>query len=127
MLFGSVGIGDKSDLTLGRFDGVILIGFFAGYLFYMVKIALKASREGKSVEIEGGSDEDIKIVSVPVSIIFIVGGAIAIAFGGDVTVDAASRIASDLGNEPNAYRTYDRFDRNTASGAGNFCCCSQKE
>ena len=63
----------------------------------MVKIALKASREGKSVEIEGGSDEDIKIVSVPVSIIFIVGGAIAIAFGGDVTVDAASRIASDLG------------------------------
>ena len=94
MLFGSVGIGDKSDLTLGRFDGVILIVFFAGYLFYMVKIALKASREGKSVEIEGGSDEDIKIVSVPVSIIFIVGGAIAIAFGGDV---AASRIASDLG------------------------------
>lgn len=127
MLFGSVGIGDKSELTLGRFDGVILIGFFAGYLFYMVKIALKASREGKSVEIEGGSDEDIKIVSVPVSIIFIVGGAIAIAFGGDVTVDAASRIASDLGNEPNAYRTYDRFDRNIASGAGNFYCCSQKE
>ena len=76
---------------------MILIAFFAGYLFYMVKIALKASREGKSVEIEGGSDEDIKIVSVPVSIIFIVGGAIAIAFGGDVTVDAASRIASDLG------------------------------
>lgn len=97
MLFGNVGIGDKSDLTLGRFDGVILIAFFAGYLFYMVKIALKASREGKNVEIEGGSDEDIKIVSVPVSIIFIVGGAIAIAFGGDVTVDAASRIASDLG------------------------------
>lgn len=32
----------------------------------------------------------------------------------------ASRIASDLGNEPNAYRTYDRFDRNIASGAGNF-------
>ena len=63
----------------------------------MVKIALKASSEGKSVENEGGSDEDIKIVSVPVSIIFIVGGAIAIAFGGDVTVDAASRIASDLG------------------------------
>ena len=36
--------------------------------------------------------DSIKIVSVPVSIIFIVGGAIAIAFGGDVTVDAASRI-----------------------------------
>ena len=97
MLLGVIGLGDKSGMILGRFDGVILIAFFAGYLFYMVKIALKASREGKNVEIEGGSDEDIKLVSVPVSILFIVGGAIAIAFGGDVTVDAASRIASDLG------------------------------
>ena len=97
MLLGVIGLGDKSGMILGRFDGVILIAFFAGYLFYMVKIALKASREGKNAEIEGGSDEDIKLVSVPVSILFIVGGAIAIAFGGDVTVDAASRIASDLG------------------------------
>ena len=31
------------------------------------------------------------------SILFIVGGAIAIAIGGDMTVDAASRIAGDLG------------------------------
>ena len=97
MLLGVIGLGDKSGMILGRFDGVILIAFLAGYLFYMVKIALKASREGKNAEIEGGSDEDIKLVSVPVSILFIVGGAIAIAFGGDVTVDAASRIASDLG------------------------------
>lgn len=49
------------------------------------------------MEIEGGSDEEIKLISVPLSIIFIIGGAAAIAFGGDLTVDAASRIASDLG------------------------------
>ncbi|MCI5640419.1 MAG: calcium/sodium antiporter [Lachnospiraceae bacterium] len=97
MLLGVIGFGDKSGMTLGHFDGVILIVFFAGYIVYMIKIALKASREGKKVEIEGGSDEDIKLVSVPASILFIVGGAIAIAIGGDVTVDAASRIASDLG------------------------------
>lgn len=97
MLLGIIGFGDKSGMTLGHFDGVILIVFFAGYIFYMIKIALKASREGKKVEIEGGSDEDIKLISVPASILFIVGGAIAIAIGGDVTVDAASRIASDLG------------------------------
>ena len=82
---------------LGHFDGVIFIGAFAGYIFYMIKIALKASKEGKKIEIEGGSDEDIKLISVPLSILFIVGGAAAIAIGGDVTVDAASRIASDLG------------------------------
>lgn len=96
MLLGIIGLGDKSGMTLGHLDGVIFIVFFAGYIIYMVKIAMKASK-GKKVEIEGGSDEDIKLVSVPASILFIIGGAIAIAVGGDVTVDAASRIASDLG------------------------------
>lgn len=97
MLLGIIGLGDKSGMTLGHFDGVILLGFFAGYIFYMIKIALKASREGRKVEIEGGLDEDIKLISVPLSILFIVGGAAAIAVGGDITVDAAARIAGDLG------------------------------
>ena len=56
MLLGIIGIGDKSGMMLGHLDGVILIGFFAGYIVYMVRIALKANREGKKVEIEGGSD-----------------------------------------------------------------------
>ena len=97
MLLGIIGLGDKTGMMLGHMDGAIFVGLFAGYIFYMIRIALKANKEGKKVEIEGGSDEDIKLVSVPVSILFIVGGAIAIAVGGDVTVDAASRIASDLG------------------------------
>lgn len=97
MLLGIIGLGDKTGMTLGHMDGAIFVGLFAGYIFYMIRIALKANKEGKKVEIEGGSDEEIKLVSVPVSILFIVGGAIAIAVGGDVTVDAASRIASDLG------------------------------
>ena len=97
LLFGIAGFGDKAGMTLGRLDGVIFIGVFAGYIFYMIKIALKASKEGKKVEIEGDSDEDIKLISVPLSILFIIGGAAAIAVGGDMTVDAASRIASDLG------------------------------
>lgn len=97
LLLGILGFGDKSGMMLGHFDGVIFIGAFTGYIFYMIKIALKASKEGKKVEIEGGSDEDIKLISVPLSILFIIGGAAAIAVGGDITVDAASRIASDLG------------------------------
>lgn len=97
MLLGIIGLGDKSGMTLGHLDGVILLGFFAGYIFYMIKIALKASREGRKVEVEGGLDEDIKLISVPLSILFIVGGAAAIAVGGDITVDAAARIAGDLG------------------------------
>lgn len=95
LIFGIVGFGDKSGMILGRLDGVIFLCTFAGYIFYMVKIALKASKEGRKVE--GGSEEEIKLISVPLSILFIIGGAVAIAVGGDVTVDAASRIASDLG------------------------------
>ncbi len=97
MLFGIIGLGDKTGMTLGHLDGVLFIVLFACYIIYMVRTAMKASKEGKKVEIEGGSDEEIKLVSVPMSILFIIGGAIAIAVGGDVTVDAASRIASDLG------------------------------
>ena len=97
MILGIVGLGDKSGMTLGHLDGVIFLVLFAVYIFCMIKIALKANREGRKIEIEGGSDEEIKLLSVPMSILFIVGGAIAIAIGGDMTVDAASRIASELG------------------------------
>ena len=97
IFLGIAGFGDKAGMTLGHLDGVIFIGAFAGYIFYMIKIALKSSKEGRKVEIEGGSDEDIKLIPVPLSILFIIGGAAAIAVGGDMTVDAASRIASDLG------------------------------
>ncbi len=65
-------------MMLGHLDGVILIGFFAGYIVYMVQIALKANREGK-VEIEGGSDGDISCFPFRRAIVFIVGGAVAIA------------------------------------------------
>ena len=58
---------------------------------------MKARKEGKEVEVEGGSDEDIHIISIPKSIIFIIGGGAAIAFGGDLTVQTASRIAIDFG------------------------------
>ena len=84
LIFGIAGIGDKSSMTLGHLDGVIFLVCFAGYIFYMIRTAQKASREGKKVEIEGGSDEEIKLISMPLSIVFIVGGA-------------AARIAGDLG------------------------------
>ena len=54
----------------------------------MIIIALKASREVRKVEIEGGLDEDIKLISVPLSILFIVGGAAAIAVGARARPDS---------------------------------------
>ena len=91
---GILGIADASGMVLGRFDGVILLVLFACYIVCLVRQALKA----KSALNEGDEpEEEIKLLSVPKSILFIVGGGASIAFGGDMTVDAASRIALDLG------------------------------
>lgn len=56
-------------MILGHLDGVIFLGCFAGYIFYMIRTAMKASKEGKQVEIEGGSDEEIRLISMPLSIL----------------------------------------------------------
>lgn len=93
---GILAVGDRSGMTLGHLDGIIFLILFAGYILAMIRSAMKSRAAGKDVEIEG-VEEEIGILSWPKSIIFIVGGAAAIAFGGDLTVDAASRIAIDLG------------------------------
>lgn len=97
LLLGIIGLGDKAGMILGHWDGAILIVLFALYIGFMIRTALKASKEGKAVAIEGGSDEEIKLMSLTKSLIFIVIGAAAIAIGGDVTVESASRIATEFG------------------------------
>ena len=93
---GILAAGDTIGMRLGHLDGMILLGFFAGYIVTMIRSAMKARAAGKNVDMEELEGE-IGILSWPKSILFIVGGALAIAFGGDLTVDAASRIAIDLG------------------------------
>ena len=93
---GILAVGDTIGMRLGHLDGMILLGFFAGYIVAMIRSAMKARAAGKNVDMEE-LEEEIGILSWPKSILFIVGGALAIAFGGDLTVDAASRIAIDLG------------------------------
>jgi cation:H+ antiporter len=94
---GICGIGDAAGMTLGHLDGILLLVLFAAYIIMLVRRTLKAQKAGEEVEVEGGSDEEIKLLSVPKSLLFILGGGAAIAIGGDLTVDTASRIASDLG------------------------------
>ena len=90
---GYLAIGDVHEMTLGHLDGILFLIIFAGYIFCMIRTAMKARAEGKKVEIEGVEEvEDGEL-----KLLFIIGGAAAIAFGGDLTVDAASRIAINLG------------------------------
>ena len=77
-------------MSLGRVDGVILLVIFAVYLFWMIQSAKKAEEEALA-------EEEIKILPMWKCIVFIIGGMIAIKFGGDFVVDGASAIAAGFG------------------------------
>lgn len=98
LVLGISGLGDKTGMTLGHAEGVIFLIVFAGYIFTMVRSAMKARAAGQKVEIEGVEEcDNMKELSYGKSILFLIVGAAAIAFGGDLTVDTASRIAIELG------------------------------
>lgn len=98
LVLGVSGLGDKAGMTLGHADGVIFLIVFAGYIFTMVRSAMKARAAGQKVEIEGVEEcDNMKELSYGKSILFLIVGAATIAFGGDLTVDTASRIAIELG------------------------------
>jgi len=85
---------------LSRFDGLILLILFVGFVYYLIKMALKArnvSLEETSISI----DADVVAISheQPIfkSIIYSIGGMVAIIFGGKLVVSSASYIASTFG------------------------------
>lgn len=76
--------------VLSRADGIILLLIFIGFMVVTVKGALK---DRKNYEDNGGEAPR----SVPVSILFIVCGIVAIKFGGDFVVNSAKNIALTIG------------------------------
>ncbi len=97
LVLGILGFADGGGMVLGHVDGALLLILFVTYIVVLVQRALKAQKSGDTDEMELETDETIKLLSVPRSLLYIVGGAAAIAIGGDLTVDTASRIASELG------------------------------
>ena len=87
-----------SGMEIGRTDGVILLLLFIGFLVWMVRSALKA--HAASAEAEDPSGE-YKIYPAWKCALYIVGGAVAIKFGGDFVVDGASAIAVKAGLSQN--------------------------
>lgn len=86
-------LGYLGNMTLGHLDGALMLVLFAGFIFYMIFKALSASKTGDASE----EAEDVKIMSVPRSLIYIVLGGVGIALGGDVVVKSASNIAVTFG------------------------------
>ena len=87
-------------MTLGRRDGIIFLVIFAVFIFYLIKSALDARKSGEISEKEREMNEEMEeMEDLPVwkCILYIVGGAIAIKYGGDWVVDSASVIATSFG------------------------------
>lgn len=91
-------------MTLGHIDGIIFLVLFVGYLLWMIQSAKKAraavlSDPSQSGQIEQSEfvEENIAILPTWKSLVFIIGGMIAIKFGGDFVVNGASSIASSMG------------------------------
>lgn len=77
---------------ISRVEGLILLALFIGFLGLMVVSALKNREE---------AEEEIKVLSPIMSLIYIVGGLVAVVFGGDMVVDSATAIAQSLGLSEN--------------------------
>ena len=84
-------------MSLGHFDGVILLVSFIAYLLWMIYSAKKARSVGDKLETEEEFGEEIKILPMWKCVVYIIGGMIAIKFGGDFVVDGASAIAAGFG------------------------------
>lgn len=80
-------------MQVGHLEGGIMLVLFAGFILLMVRSALQGRAEA--------SEEEIKVLSPLMSLIYIVGGLIAVVFGGDMVVDSATAIAQSLGLSEN--------------------------
>lgn len=97
-------------MKLGRIDGIIFLAIFVAFLVVEVRLAMaarnevlatgdteKAEFEEEVVELE----EEIKEISMPRSILYIIGGAVAVKFGGDWVVSGAVSMATMFGLSQN--------------------------
>ena len=88
-----IGLG-FTGMSLGHLDGVAMLVLFAVYLVRMIISATKARKAA-------ADEEAPDTLPVWKCVLFIVGGAVAIKYGGDFVVDGASFIAAKVGMSQN--------------------------
>ncbi len=83
---------DKSPGLISRSDGMLLLLFFAIFIYYIFLSAKKGDiNESEAVE------HGMKRYSVTISVLMIAGGLAALIYGGGLLVKSASSIAAKLG------------------------------
>ncbi|MCB1140983.1 MAG: calcium/sodium antiporter [Leptospiraceae bacterium] len=79
---------DSADI-ISRSDGIILLLFFSIFMYYMVHMSLNGEEEPVQ--------EEIKLLPLPKSIFFVLGGFIGLFLGGKYMVEGAVGIAKTFG------------------------------
>lgn len=89
-IIGSILLILMLNLTLGRFEGMLLIGLLIGFLFYIIKPVLNNKEESKE-------ESKLSFKTILLGIL----GVVGIILGGDMVVDSASNIAKMFGMSQN--------------------------
>jgi cation:H+ antiporter len=92
LLCNDVLIDRARESVLTRSDGIILLLFFAGFLYYVFKMAFKSIKDNEAKPEEIG-----KTRSIPICLLMIAGGLTGLIFGGKWVVDGAIAIATKFG------------------------------
>lgn len=99
LVLGAIG------MLLGHLDGGILLVLFTCFILYMIRSAQKAMNQSKGLYVEKTEKlmevEELPLLSVPKSLLFIIVGAAAISLGSNWVVNGASTIASAIGVSQN--------------------------
>lgn len=80
------------DLHITLIEGLIFLGIFTWFIYSMIKEAKNNNQE---------EVDDVKELPMLKTIIYVVLGLVGIVFGGDLTVDAATAIATQFGISQN--------------------------
>lgn len=95
LILGTIG------MTLGHIDGIIFIVLFALFIIYMIRSAQTSRSNNEDLNVEEAEylleAEEIQEMSVGKSLLYIILGGIAIAFGSDWVVDGSCTIAATIG------------------------------
>jgi cation:H+ antiporter len=90
VVISDVFLQEFNENTLTRSDGLVLLGFFSIFLYYVYELATHSR--------EKNSENDVKShLSTPKSIAYTVGGLVGIIFGGNFVVNSSINIALSLG------------------------------
>lgn len=80
------------DKNLSRVEGIVFIVLFAIFLGWMIKSALASRKNGEAEE-----EDEVKSLPIWQCLVYIVGGLIAVVYGGDLVVESATSIAKAFG------------------------------